>query len=187
MALFLLVLYPRGTDIWFNNKSITISMGVMTILPASQSLNFLHDNFQAGAIILLYVLALVWIADSAAYFSGRALGKKKLAAAISPKKTVEGLAGGMVFSLVYAAICGVFFHFSLSNWFCFVMISVVAALFSVVGDLFISMLKRCAGVKDSGKLLPGHGGIFDRLDGVCAAIPVFTLGLLMMSILKVSS
>lgn len=185
VVLALIIIYPKAKFLWFDNKLIAMLMGPITIIPAGVALNLLHSSFQSGPVILLYALALVWIADSAAYFSGRAFGKHKLAESISPKKTLEGLAGGMLFSLVYAAICGYYFQFSVKGELVFVLLSLVAALFSVVGDLFISMLKRCAGLKDSGKLLPGHGGIFDRLDGICAAMPVFTLGLIMMSIWQV--
>lgn len=179
-ALIILIIYPKGKHVWFDNKFISTPIGMVIIIPTGVALNLLHSSFEPGPVVLLYALALVWIADSAAYFSGRLFGKHKLAPSISPKKTLEGLAGGMLFSLIYAAIFGYYLQFSSERLLVFVGFSMIAALISVVGDLFISLFKRCAGLKDSGRFLPGHGGIFDRLDGVCAAIPVFTLALLMM-------
>ena len=130
-----------------------------------------------GGAMLLYLFSLVWIADIGAYFSGRKFGKHKLAPSISPGKTWEGLIGGLLTNLVW--VIGVY-QFG-SDWglgfLPFLLIGLATSLISVVGDLFESILKREAGVKDSGKLLPGHGGILDRVDSVIAAAPVFVAGL----------
>lgn len=130
-----------------------------------------------GAQQLLYVMVLVWLADTGGYFAGKRWGKIPLAKAISPNKTLEGVAGALVLGLIWAAIgyhWGLSGSLSLASW---LLLSVISLLISVVGDLFESLFKRCYQVKDSGNLLPGHGGILDRIDSLIAAVPVFTAGL----------
>jgi phosphatidate cytidylyltransferase len=118
----------------------------------------------------LLILGLVWIADTAAYFVGSAWGRRKLAPSISPGKTWEGALGGTAAALVYAIICATFFEglFGVS----YLGAALLLAVLSIVGDLFESAVKRQAGVKDSGSLLPGHGGILDRIDSATAALPL---------------
>jgi phosphatidate cytidylyltransferase len=122
---------------------------------------------------ILLVLVLVWIADTAAYFVGRAWGRRKLAPAVSPAKTWEGAAGGLIGALAYAIIGG----FSIQGiaWAPFLAAAALLAMVSIVGDLFESAAKRQAGVKDSGSLLPGHGGILDRIDSATASLPLAAL------------
>ncbi|HEX6266301.1 MAG TPA: phosphatidate cytidylyltransferase [Burkholderiales bacterium] len=122
---------------------------------------------------VLLVLVLVWIADTAAYFVGRAWGRRKLAPAISPGKTWEGAAGGLMGALAYAIIGG--FWFQGIAWAPFLAAAALLAMVSIVGDLFESAAKRQAGVKDSGSLLPGHGGILDRIDSATASLPLAAL------------
>jgi phosphatidate cytidylyltransferase len=122
---------------------------------------------------VLLVLILVWIADTAAYFVGRAWGRRKLAPAISPGKTWEGAAGGLIGTLAYAIIGG--FWIQGIAWAPFLAAAALLAMVSIVGDLFESAAKRQAGVKDSGGLLPGHGGILDRIDSATAALPLAAL------------
>jgi len=119
----------------------------------------------------MFLLLLIWVTDSGAYFSGRLFGKHKLSAVISPGKTIEGVLGGLIYSLllVYAAITMKVFEYSSA----LVWVSLIVAFVSVYGDLFESVLKRRAGVKDSGNLLPGHGGILDRIDSLIPAAPLF--------------
>ncbi len=125
-------------------------------------------------MVLLFALLIVWVADSGAYFAGKALGRVKLAPAISPGKTWEGVIGGLV--LVAALAIGVGLWRDL-NIGVFVPFCLAIGAISVVGDLTVSMFKRTAGVKDSGSLFPGHGGVLDRIDSVAAAAPLFALGL----------
>ena len=120
---------------------------------------------------VLLVLVLVWIADSAAYFVGRAWGRRKLAPSISPGKSWEGAVGGVIAAAAYAIICGYWMNQVMS----FLAAAIVLALVSIVGDLFESAAKRQAGVKDSGTLLPGHGGILDRIDSATAVLPLAAL------------
>jgi phosphatidate cytidylyltransferase len=129
---------------------------------------------------LLYVLVAVWLADTGGYFAGKRFGKHKLAKVISPNKTWEGVAGAWGLSSVWALL----FYFLISTpnlpvwqW---IIISLLVVTISVVGDLFESVFKRQFGVKDSGNLLPGHGGMLDRIDSLLAAFPVFAL--IMMSL-----
>ena len=138
---------------------------------------YLQRQFEPGEWILLYLLTLVWVADIGAYFSGRRFGKNKLAPTISPGKTREGVAGGLLANLCWMLVV----YLLVDGWgidlMLFLVIGVATVAISVVGDLSISILKREAGVKDSGRLLPGHGGILDRIDSVIAASPIFVSGL----------
>lgn len=125
------------------------------------------------ALSLTFIIMIIAAADSGAYFVGRLLGKHKLCPRVSPKKTIEGLIGG----LVSVALVVIFFNFMVEGWFLslgqLLFIALVTALFSVVGDLFVSIIKRQNNIKDASQILPGHGGFLDRIDGLLAGIPVF--------------
>jgi phosphatidate cytidylyltransferase len=135
----------------------------------------LHDRPQGGEW-LLYGLMLVWVADIGAYFSGKRFGKTKLAPNISPGKTREGLWGALLATSLYSLIAGFYFDLEAAQMGFLVMLSLVLTVISVTGDLYESYLKRERGLKDSGNILPGHGGILDRIDSVLAAMPVFLVG-----------
>jgi len=165
-------------------------LAAVIFIPCWTGLVIINGRFGKG--FLLYLLVIVCVTDIGAYFTGKLWGKHLLAPAISPKKTVEGLMGGILTALL-VAIAGVFllksaivkpsvmgFDFSPLKNISLVMLSLVTCLWSVIGDLFESMLKRLAGVKDSGKILPGHGGMYDRIDSLTSAIPIFALGLLLI-------
>jgi len=141
--------------------------GFLVIVPAALAMTRLRPE------TLLAVLVLVWIADSAAYFIGRAFGRRRLAPSISPAKTWEGAAGGLIGALAYAIICGTFIE-GLA-WAPYLAAAALLAVLSIVGDLFESAAKRQAGVKHSGALLPGHGGILDRIDSTVATLPLAAL------------
>jgi phosphatidate cytidylyltransferase len=141
--------------------------GFLVLVPSAVALAALPP------LQVLAVLVLVWVADTAAYFVGRAWGRRKLAPSISPGKTWEGAAGGVFGALAYAIICG-----GLAGgvaWAALVAGAALLAVLSIVGDLFESAAKRQAGVKDSGTLLPGHGGILDRIDSATATLPLAAL------------
>jgi len=138
-------------------------------------MNAIHAEHN-GAEWLLYGLMLVWVADIGAYFSGKRFGRHKLAPAISPGKTLEGLYGAVVAVCVYTVIAANYFGLDIANTVFLLVLAVILTLVSVAGDLFESVLKRERGVKDSGTILPGHGGILDRIDSVLAAMPVFMAG-----------
>ena len=133
---------------------------------------------------LLFLFFLVFAADIGAYLAGRNLGRRKLAPKVSPGKTLEGMAGGLLLCALWAACAGpwVFWLDSLAALAQLVLLSVVVAAFSVVGDLIESLFKRRAGVKDSGHILPGHGGMLDRVDSILAGAPLFALGLVVFAI-----
>lgn len=142
--------------------------GIVVLLPAGYALAVL------GPRQVLAALTLVWVADTAAYFVGRKWGRRKLAPSISPGKTWEGAWGGLAAAVAYAIICGTFLLGTV-GWLALVMAAALLTAISIVGDLFESAAKRQAGVKDSGALLPGHGGIMDRIDSATAVLPVAAL------------
>jgi phosphatidate cytidylyltransferase len=164
-------------------KWLHLLMGLVLLWICATGLLFVQRHFDAGGWILLYTLTLIWVADIGAYFSGKRFGRNKLAPGISPGKTWEGVIGGIVCNLIWMCIV-----FWLSNgwgivFWQFICIGLCASAISVVGDLYESILKREAGVKDSGTLLPGHGGVLDRIDGVIAATPVFIFGLYVVGVI----
>jgi phosphatidate cytidylyltransferase len=146
--------------------------GPLVMIPAYMALLSLYAYAPA---ILLFALAVVWAADMGAYFTGRRFGRVKLAPRISPGKTWEGAIGGLaavVLLLLVTRLAGLEMDVAVLIPFC-----LAVATLSIVGDLTVSMFKRNAGVKDSGTLFPGHGGVLDRIDSVAAAAPLFALGL----------
>ena len=154
--------------LWRGVASSSVQMlavaGFLVLLPAALAMVALRP------LEVLLVLVLVWIADTAAYFVGHAWGRRKLAPAISPGKTWEGAAGGIGGALVYAIICGTLVEKLL--WVPYLAVAALLAVLSIVGDLFESAVKRQAAVKDSGALLPGHGGILDRIDSATSTLPL---------------
>jgi phosphatidate cytidylyltransferase len=153
--------------------------GFLVLVPAAIGLARLVLVEPNGRALLLYLLVLIAAADVGAYFGGRTLGRHKLAPRVSPGKTWEGFAAGMLASACAAAAGAVLFG---SPFWAWLALCVMVALVSVVGDLSESMFKRRAGLKDSGSLLPGHGGVLDRLDSLTAAGPTFLLGLYALGI-----
>ena len=145
--------------------------GVLVLVPLFVALFTL---LRLGVEYLIFTLLIVWLADGGAYFAGKQFGRVKLAHAISPGKTWEGVVGGMVLVVALAVAVAVWRDISMPVLLPFCL--AVAAV-SIVGDLTVSMFKRTAGVKDSGSLFPGHGGVLDRVDSVAAAAPLFALGL----------
>lgn len=133
-----------------------------------------------GAIRLMLGLVIIFAADTGAYFTGRLWGKHALASRVSPKKTWEGVVGGIVLALIVAIIPTLFFPMPMKQRLGFWGLGILVAIFSIVGDLTVSLLKRQSGLKDSGQLLPGHGGILDRFDSVASGMLVFALGLIVL-------
>lgn len=157
--------------------------GLLTLTPAWAALVAVHANGRSGAYLLLLLLVLIWAADSGAFFAGRRWGSVKLAPQISPGKTREGVYGALAVAALWAAAGGLWLGMQGLHLMLFVTLCLVTVLFSIVGDLFESMIKRQRGVKDSGHLFPGHGGVLDRVDSLTAAAPVFALGLHWLEIL----
>ncbi|MCU7930698.1 MAG: phosphatidate cytidylyltransferase [Candidatus Thiodiazotropha sp. (ex Codakia rugifera)] len=180
-ALFRLTRYQTGQDSPVSTP-IRALQGLIVLVPAWLALISIHRIISTGPGLLLFVLILIWSADVGAYFAGHRWGKHKLAPQVSPGKTREGVYGATAAAL----LCGLF----LAGWLDVAMtqlplilfLCLVTMLFSVVGDLFESLLKRQRGLKDSGTLLPGHGGMLDRIDSLTAAAPVFLFGLILLGI-----
>jgi phosphatidate cytidylyltransferase len=157
-------------------RMFKLAAGALATIPAWCALGWIHATRPDGHLWLFTALAIVWAADSGAYFAGRMYGKRKLAPTVSPNKTIEGLLGGVAAGIA-VGLCGALLAGASGSQLPLVaLVALAAILASVVGDLYESLLKRHAGVKDSGSLIPGHGGILDRIDGVLAALPVFALG-----------
>lgn len=154
------------------SRSQILVMGLFAISPFCASLYVLHSNGVAWIFMFILVVA---AADSGAYFAGKAIGKRKMLPRLSPNKTIEGLLGGLVSSIVVAVIFLLYMDLTAIQYIAMIFISALVAVVSVMGDVFESMMKRIAGVKDSGDLLPGHGGVLDRLDGYMPALPIFVL------------
>lgn len=151
-------------------------IGGLLLAGAWASVVALHSE-ASGPVLVLYLFVLIWLADSGAYFAGRALGRHKLSPAVSPGKTWEGAIGGLAGAAVAALVLVLGGFAGQLPLAAFVTLSLLVALVSIGGDLWESRLKREAGVKDSGSLLPGHGGMLDRVDSLIAAAPVYVLGL----------
>ena len=159
---------------WLLPKSwLGVVVGLLLILPTWLALVQLR---QVGALALVAIMAVVWLADIAAYFFGRALGRHKLAPAISPGKTWEGAAGGALAVIVYGFALAPRLPGMLSeNFPLLLLVLILLTAISVMGDLFESLLKRLVGLKDSSNILPGHGGVLDRIDSLTSTLPLVAL------------
>ncbi|NQY36305.1 MAG: phosphatidate cytidylyltransferase [Alteromonadaceae bacterium] len=173
-------LYPRYSKFWSSHRSIRGIFGWLTLVPAwlafmvIRSSDYQTDSYH-GAQLLMSLFLMVWSADIGAYFVGKAIGKKKLMPNVSPGKTFEGFLGGVVFACILVCIAGFILKWNISEFTLVLVVTVVITTVSVLGDLNESMFKRQAGVKDSGSILPGHGGILDRIDSLTATAPIFAL------------
>lgn len=201
-VLYYRVLPGVGAEVVFTLMGIAwlLVLGLLSLYPQfAAGRSWLHWSLPVLGIVLLngywlsvsvlhrqdwqwvfYLFTLVALADTAAYFVGKRYGRSKLAPILSPGKTRAGLWGALVSTGLLGLVGAWWFGFEWISWPYFVGLTVLSALFSVAGDLFESLMKREAGVKDSGYLLPGHGGVLDRIDGFLAASPIFALGLLWM-------
>lgn len=173
LALLLVQGYPSSALLW-GHKALRLLMGLLVLIPTWVALVYVRQQ-EAGAWLVLLLMLIVAMADSGGYFAGKRFGKHKLAPAVSPGKTWEGFSGGLIANCLLATVLSVSLDVDL---LLMLVLVVPTSLISVLGDLLESMLKRHAGIKDSGVILPGHGGILDRVDGVTAAAPVFALALL---------
>lgn len=164
--------YPNALKQW-RSRAVRLTMGIVALLPCWIALCQLRET----PWWLLYVLFIIWGADISAYFAGRAFGSKtpKLAPHVSPGKSWAGVYGGLIGTTVLALVMVSIQQFGLKDMLTLIVITWIVTLSSVLGDLFESMLKRHRGIKDSGTLLPGHGGILDRIDSLTAAVPLFVL------------
>ncbi|WP_032803009.1 phosphatidate cytidylyltransferase [Vibrio sp. HENC-03] len=174
------ITYPKTTNLWQNSKALRHVFGFLTLIPFLWSVIILRasdisvDPYH-GAKLVLYVCFLVWAADSGAYFAGKSMGKRKMAPHVSPNKTIEGLIGGIIAALIVGWLFAGWFDIQFTSPIHMVIITLITVVISVLGDLVESMFKRVSGIKDSSNIIPGHGGILDRLDSLTAAFPVFAL------------
>lgn len=175
-ALLWLLLAPQQVP----RVSVAVA-GLLSLLPTWAAVVHLRTDPPNGAAWLLFALMIVFAADIGAYFAGRAFGRVKLAPRVSPGKTWEGVGGGLLLSIVVALIGGKVM--GIDARMSGMLAAVAAAAYSIVGDLTESMFKRHAGLKDSGSLLPGHGGVLDRVDSICAGVPVLLLCWLQFEVL----
>jgi phosphatidate cytidylyltransferase len=164
------------------NRGLKLVIGSLLIVPAWCAAGMLHgdeamarDAAHLGPAWTLYALAIVWAADTGAYFVGSRVGGPKMSPSISPGKTWSGFGGGLATVVLLSLFCAPLFGLGWNQAPLLLLASLLAGLASVVGDLFESIVKRHAGAKDSGYLIPGHGGVLDRIDSVLAALPVFAI------------
>ena len=176
VAFFWLRNFSFGAAPTRENAAIKLLAGLFATLPAWIALTKLHGDPRSGHGWALLALMLVSVADTAAYFTGSRYGKVKLCPQISPNKTIAGVYGALASGAILSAIGGWLLGLRGLAWLALIALALVTVIASIVGDLFESLIKRQAGVKDSGTLFPGHGGMSDRLDGMFAALPVFALG-----------
>ncbi|MDR1075140.1 MAG: phosphatidate cytidylyltransferase [Xanthomonadaceae bacterium] len=172
--------FASGHQPWA--RAIKLIAGTLAVIPAWCALCLLHsNNFAPGNagvkshLWLLIALMVVWAADSGAYFAGRHFGKHRLSPRISPNKTVEGAIGGVLAGTAIALALYALGGGPPWHWLALAAVALITVVASIVGDLFESLLKRHAGAKDSGALIPGHGGVLDRIDSVLIAVPVFLM------------
>jgi len=170
LAFIAILLYPRGAALF--RKPVFLGLLGLAIFNIAWVALVQIDRSPQGGLWLIWLFVLVWAADIGAYFAGRAFGANKLAPVVSPGKTWEGALGGGLLALV---LCGGALYFLPAQIVPWLVIATLLAAVSVIGDLLESLVKRATGVKDSGTLLPGHGGVLDRIDSLLAALPLFAL------------
>jgi phosphatidate cytidylyltransferase len=174
-ALMWILFAPR----WVSSWSAAVA-GVLALVPSWLALVRLRVA-PDGPQWVLFALVLVWVADIGAFFFGRRFGRIRLAPEVSPGKTWEGVLGGIAVSVLVAIAGSQWFHVALGA---FLPLCLAAVGFSIIGDLTESLLKRFAGMKDSGSVFPGHGGVMDRIDSVTGAAPVLLLGLTLLGVIR---
>ncbi|WP_404402554.1 phosphatidate cytidylyltransferase [Idiomarina seosinensis] len=182
-ALALIVNYPSSRRLWARTRSIVGCFGLAIFVPCwaalvtVRSINIDEQPYFGGWVVL-FILLLVWAADVGAYFAGVRYGRNKMMPAVSPGKTMEGLCGGISLAFVVMMVVAHWTKIPADQFTGYYLTGLFTVVASVFGDLNESMFKRAAGVKDSGSILPGHGGILDRIDSLTAAVPIFTLAYL---------
>tara|TARA_B110000208_G_scaffold116409_1_gene142695 strand:+ start:18 stop:851 length:834 start_codon:yes stop_codon:yes gene_type:complete len=169
---------PNHLTTLFRQPGFGIASAVILLASFWIAAISLHDS-QMGPQQLVYILVSVWLADTGGYIVGKKWGKKALAKAVSPNKTWEGVWGALTLTTIWAIVAfeiGLGGSLSLQTW---LLLTLTSVAMSIVGDLFESLFKRSHNIKDSGNLLPGHGGVLDRIDSLIAAVPIFVAGLIL--------
>lgn len=175
--------FPRSTEAW-NDKSRISAMGMLSLLCTWVGLVSLKALLPNGALVMMLII-MVAAVDVGAFFTGKLFGKRKLAPALSPNKTWEGVWGGVTLNVAVSIVFAILLNryvqpFAPIDYAIFAALALIVAFFSVVGDLAESMLKRNRELKDSGSILPGHGGLLDRIDGLMAATPICVAFLILL-------
>lgn len=178
ISLAMILAYPKYSALWRTSKAIRCIFGALTLIPTWVAVISLRTSLYDidplyGASLIFYVLGIVWAADVGAFFIGVKFGRHKLRPNVSPGKTLEGLLGGIGASSAIIAFAAMHYQVDPGRIWLHILVGGLTVGVSALGDLNESMFKRCAGIKDSGTLLPGHGGIMDRIDSLTAAFPVF--------------
>jgi len=187
VAFVLVIVFPKISQSLINNLLLMIIVGWLLLIPTWVALTGMRSigmalDFHRGSNLLLFSLCLVWAADTGAFVAGKMFGKHKLAPHVSPKKTWEGVIGGALLATLVVIFSVDLLFISKAELPGLILMVIIIVSFSVIGDLTESIFKRLAGVKDSGSILPGHGGILDRIDGLTAAMPLCLLGFAILGI-----
>lgn len=182
VILYWLSMYERGKIKIHLSTNVRALLGLLLLPITFLSVAFILLEFINDRLLILLLFFLIWGADVAAYFTGRAWGKNKLAPTISPGKTWQGVAGALVMSVIIASLAWWLMNYSVELLPKLIVLALLVVALSIVGDLFESLLKRQAGLKDSSNLLPGHGGVLDRIDSMIAASPVYALGIYLLGV-----
>lgn len=177
LATYLVIYYQTNMTINLASSSLKAIIGGIILIPSWLSLILIHKTKTTGISLILFLFFLIWFADSAAYFSGKKFGNKKLASNVSPGKSWEGVYGALLMSFLFGTTYAFYTDMQLIAAMLFIVLTLFTVSFSILGDLVESMFKRIAGIKDSSQLLPGHGGVLDRIDSLTSAAPVFFAGL----------
>lgn len=179
IAVLMVLSFQRSQRLWADVRILKVTMGWLTLVPSFAALLLLRNvNYQqsefTGAWLICCLLGLVWAADIGGYVIGKPFGKHKLLPSVSPGKTIEGLGGGLGFVLLFVTAVAGYLQWP-DGFLLWYFAAIILTLLAVFGDLSESMFKRVAGLKDSGSIFPGHGGILDRLDSLTATAPLFAL------------
>ena len=175
LNLYWVLSYPEKTSLWFKPLTMRIVNGFLLLIPMFLALIILQQQY--GPEYFLLLMLVIWGADSGAYFTGKTFGKHKLSPKVSPGKSIEGVVGGISSAAIIMFIFLQYQNIPAEKHFGFLILAIVVSSVSVLGDLFESLFKRVSNIKDSSNILPGHGGILDRIDSLTAAAPFFLIGL----------
>jgi phosphatidate cytidylyltransferase len=182
IAIILILFYQNQRNLLPKSSPVLLLIGLLLLIPMWSSLTVLKSFSANGASLLMFLMLLIWGADSAAYFVGKKWGKRRLASRVSPGKTWEGTIAGIFAGIVITLCYVIVSNDKLSHVLAFIGLSIVTVSLSVFGDLMESLAKREADIKDSGSILPGHGGVMDRIDSLTAASPIFVFGVIYLGI-----
>lgn len=182
IAVGLIISYQKQRHLLPHSSLLLLLVGMLLLIPMWSGLTLLKSFSVNGASLIMCLMLLIWGADTAAYFAGKKWGKRKLASRVSPGKTWEGSIAGIVAAVVIAVCYVIATNKNLGDSLLFVGLSMITIIGSVFGDLMESLVKREAGQKDSGSILPGHGGVMDRIDSLTAASPIFVFGVITLGL-----